>query len=913
MARPMRGKHEDVFFAFDFNEKGAFVRTVNKKGEVVKPNYQLFNGSVQNTLRTINDITERQELRILWSDDTSDVIYLQDYPYLLYELLSCDNLIDKQGNKISVSNARARLQMVLTDQPNDKVASRLRATAENQELNSLQFLSDSYILSDAKVYPIDAIGGNYRLLPIFNTAFDASLVERYLSVFLSYINNVTPVYNQFEPIFSSTPVEAIPTIVFEKVDSDMALYLELHQIVPDIDLDFLKRFELLYVVTLTIDGKMLIKPIAYNTEEDFNSTLYKTIVKYVPSTAERKKVYCEDGLFIIPQTVAGPFLLHSLPELISKYQLVGAEKLREYKIAAVRPQLKMKLGSGIDFLEGDVSVEINDEKFTLSSFLRQYKKEKYITLSDGNRAIINDEYVRRLERIFKKGKKKDTVKVSFFDLPEVEALMQKRLQGEAFTRHRKVFEGFNSLASTKMSFKKVKATLRPYQEEGVKWIDYLYKNNLSGCLADDMGLGKTLQAIAMLTRLYPKEKQSSLIVMPRSLLFNWQNEIGKFAPQLDVYTYYGNNRNMEEACKHQVILTTYALVRNDVKAFSAQSFCMVILDESQNIKNVAAQTTQSIYLLATHHRLALSGTPIENNLTELYSLFRFLNPAMFGSLEEFNASYTIPIQKNNDKEVKRMLRAKISPFMLRRLKKDVLDDLPDKIEQTLYVDMNEQQAAYYEQRRQYFYRQVKETIATEGIAKSQFVMFQALNELRRIASIPESMSDGNITSPKLEIMIDTLTDAVSNGHKVVVFFNYIAGIELVGALLDERGIDYVSMTGSTHDRKTLVERFQNDPSCKVFLMTLKTGGVGLNLVAADVVFIFEPWWNKAAEEQAINRLYRIGQKSNVLSYSMITRDTIEEKIRQLQQQKTELLEGLIGSDAATVKQLSEEDIQFILG
>lgn len=909
----MQGKRQDVFFALDFNEKGAFLRTVNDKGQAVNPNYQLFNGSVQNVLRMINEITNRQEFRISWDVDTDNEIYLQDYPYLLYELLACDNLIDKQGNKISVSHSRARLQMVLTDQPKNKVVAHLRATADNAELSNLHFLSDSYILSNGKVYPIEAIGGNFMLLPVFDTEIDASLVERFLSVFLSYINNVTPIYNHFEPQYSSIPVEAIPTIVFEKVDSDMALYLELRQTIPDIDYDFLKRFELLYLVSLTIDGKMLIKPISYNMGEDFNATLYRTIVKYAPSAADKKLVYCENGLFIIPQTVAGPFLLHSLPELISKYQLVGAEKLREYKIVAVRPQLKVAFGSGIDFLEGDVSVEINDEKFSLSSFLRQYKKQKYITLSDGNQAIINSEYVRRLERIFKKGRNKETVRVSFFDLPEVEDLMQQRLNGEAFTRHRAVFEGFNSLANTKMSFTKVKATLRPYQEEGVKWIDYLYKNNLGGCLADDMGLGKTLQAITMLTRLYPKEKKSSLIVMPRSLLFNWQNEIERFAPQLTVYTYYGNNRSIEEACKYQVILTTYALVRNDIKVFSAQSFCMVILDESQNIKNVSAQTTQSIYLLATHHRLALSGTPIENNLTELYSLFRFLNPAMFGSLEEFNSSYTIPIQKNNDKAVKRILRAKISPFMLRRLKKDVLDDLPDKIEQILFVDMNEQQAAYYEQRRQYFYRQVKENIATEGIAKSQFVMFQALNELRRIASIPESMSDGNITSPKLEMMIDTLTDAVSNGHKVVVFFNYIAGIELVGALLDERGIDYVSMTGSTHDRKTLVERFQNDPRCKVFLMTLKTGGVGLNLVAADVVFIFEPWWNKAAEEQAINRLYRIGQKSNVLSYSMITRGTIEEKIRLLQQQKTELLEGLIGSDAATVKQLSEEDIQFILG
>ena len=251
--------------------------------------------------------------------------------------------------------------------------------------------------------------------------------------------------------------------------------------------------------------------------------------------------------------------------------------------------------------------------------------------------------------------------------------------------------------------------------------------------------------------------------------------------------------------------------------------------------------------------------------------------------------------------------------MLRRLKKDVLKDLPDRIEQTLFVEMNQEQYDFYERRRQYYFNQVRQTIAAEGIQKSQFIMFQALNELRRIASIPESLSDGHIKSPKLDLLTDTLLEAVANGHKVVVFFNFIAGIEQLSDRLDNNGIDYACMTGSTRDRKSIVERFQNDPQCRVMLMTLKTGGVGLNLTAADTVFIFEPWWNKAAEEQAINRLHRFGQKAKVLSYSLITQQTIEEKIQLLQQQKAELFEGLIGADSSSSKQLSEEDINFILG
>jgi len=491
-------------------------------------------------------------------------------------------------------------------------------------------------------------------------------------------------------------------------------------------------------------------------------------------------------------------------------------------------------------------------------------------------------------------------------------MLEEQMKGEAFVRHRQVFEGFNQLESQRMRFTLVNAQLRGYQQNGVKWINYLYENNLGGCLADDMGLGKTLQAIAMLARIYPKVKEPTLIIMPRSLLFNWQNELQRFAPQLCTYTYYGMQRDMNQALICQLILTTYAVVRNDIETFSKQKFHYVILDESQNIKNFSSQTTQAVMLLHAKHRLALSGTPIENNLTELYSLFRFLNPAMFGSIEDFNAHYTYPIQRDNDKEAMQALRRKIYPFMLRRLKKDVLKELPDRIEQTLYVEMEKNHADYYEERRKFYYQHVKRTIDNEGIQKSQFVMFQALNELRRIASVPESMSNGDITSPKMNTLMDMLSDAVSNGHKVVVFFNYIAGIELVSEKLDESGIDFACMTGSTHDRKGVVERFQNDPKCKILLMTLKTGGVGLNLTAADTVFIFEPWWNKAAEEQAINRLHRFGQKAKVLCYSLITQNTIEEKIRLLQQQKAELFAGLIGNDASSTKHLTEEDIQFIL-
>jgi SNF2 family DNA or RNA helicase len=286
---------------------------------------------------------------------------------------------------------------------------------------------------------------------------------------------------------------------------------------------------------------------------------------------------------------------------------------------------------------------------------------------------------------------------------------------------------------------------------------------------------------------------------------------------------------------------------------------------------------------------------------------------MFGTADNFNQQYLIPIQKNNDPAATNDLRRKIFPFLLRRLKKDVLTELPDKIEQTLYVEMSESQAKLYEQRRRYYKEAIEQQVAMKGIQGSQFFVFQAMNELRQIASIPESHSDGKIESPKLELLIEQLTDAVSNRHKVLVFANYLDAIELISEKLSEQQIEHVTMTGSTKDRQKVVDQFQNDPNCKVFLLTLKTGGTGLNLTAADMVFIFDPWWNKAAENQAIDRSHRMGQNKKVFSYKIIAKATIEEKMIQLQEQKSELFNAIISADSASLKSFSQDDVDFILG
>lgn len=902
--------NDNIFFQIIANEGKPYIEVANEKGEHIEADYHQHEGVLYNILRTIDKIRSEQQEEISWGEEEEEKLYLDKYPQLLYQLLQCNNIINEKLDAVTVKETTGELCLYIEKDKNTYIP-HFELKADKQSFKAFTLIAENYAFEGKSIYPIKPVGENYSQLHFFISPFAESMFDKYLSVIYSYLDNVKFEYEDYTIEHINAVVKTQPTIIFEKVDTDQALYLRVVQGLDDVDPDFLNRFDLNHIASIE-GNRVTFRKIEMQPNSAAVQYLHSTISKFAPNKTLVRDLYEEDGEFILPVDLASPFLVNGLPELIREFRLVGAEKLVDYKLKAVKPKLNISLGSGIDFFEGKANIEIGEEVFTLAKFLQQYRKNKYIQLNDGNKAIIDSKYINKLERLFNKSKN-DNVKVSFFDLPEIEQLLEERVKGSAFEHTREVYEGFNKLSEKKVNTKTVKAKLRPYQEDGVKWIEYLYENNLGGCLADDMGLGKTLQTITVLSHNYPKTKKPALIVMPKSLLFNWNAELQKFAPKLKAYTYYANNRDIEEAMKHHIILTTYAIVRNDIEQFKKQDFDYIILDESQNIKNVSSQTTQAISLLKGKHRLALSGTPIENNLTELYSLFRFLNPAMFGSLEDFNSQYTYPIQKNDDKDTMWALRRKIFPFMLRRLKKDVLTDLPDRIDQMLYVEMERSHTELYESRRQEFANTIGSHIAANGVEKSQMIMFQALNELRRLSSVPESLTDNAISSPKIPVLMDTLTEAVENGHKVVVFFNYIAGIELVGEKLEEAGIDYTCMTGSTNDRQSVVNRFQNDQNCKVLLMTLKTGGVGLNLTAADTVIIFEPWWNKAAEEQAINRLHRFGQKATVLSYSIITQGTIEEKIYQLQQQKAELFEGLIGSDNGSSKSLSEEDIKFILG
>jgi SNF2 family DNA or RNA helicase len=913
--QPRQARYTDaVYFMLQSDHFGTFISVVDSKNKAVETSYLNYSGSTRNMLRVLEQLKDNNGHVISW-DKPADKIYLAEHPFIMEALRQCTNIRDANGQALSFADMPAKIQMdIVEDTQPEYLIIRIRLQHRDEYLERFEPITEQYVQYEHQLIEIPPLGNNFSGIRLFNTTITRNNLALTLSLLFSNFDHVDINYQGYRVIMTSEDhIQTQHCLIFEKIDDQKALFLRIAQSLPDLDFNILEQFDLYrYAEINDMAREIRIRLIDQAPAEKLMSDLLQLLKKHeAPKKSKEREEIIEDGnLLIIPENTAAKFIYQELPNLMNTYSVLGAEKLRDYKISTKAPSLQVKLGHNIDYFEGMVDLAFEDTTLSLADVLAQYKKQRYIKLNDGTHALLNEGYVRRLERLFKqKGKK---VRLSFFDLPLLDDLIEETARDKVFEKSRNIFEGFNKLARQKASVPELNAALRPYQVQGFKWLQYLHQQQLAGCLADDMGLGKTLQTIAQLATLYPGTSEPSLIVMPRSLLFNWEREVRRFAPQISTYTFYGAGRETEAMRKAHLVFTTYATMRNEIEQLKDHNFHYVILDESQHIKNLNSQTAKAALLLRSKHRLALSGTPIENNLGELYSLFHFLNPAMFGTLNQFNEDYLIPIQKHNDKEATLHLRRKIYPFILRRLKRDVLKELPDKIEQTLFVEMSDDQKRLYEQRRRYYAETIQDQIQQKGIAGAQFFVFQAMNELRQIASIPENISEGRIENAKLELLDEQLMDSLANGHKALVFVNFLAAIERISERLEQAGVGFVSMTGATRDRESLINRFQHDPDCRVFLMTLKTGGVGLNLTAADTIFIYDPWWNVAAENQAIDRAHRFGQQNKVLAYKLIAQGSIEEKILQLQQLKKELFDNIISADGSALKSLTEEDIRLLL-
>ena len=856
----------------------------------------------------IENLKNEEEFFISWEKEKKSE-YLKLDKTLLEYLLEEEKFVNSDFERI-IKKEIKNVPLLIRD--NKEIEDRLDIYIEiNDNLLTKKNVMDSYIYSQGVFYKIDIEKNTqFPLVDLFQK-IDKYELESYGTLILKNYKNIDLKYEDYETIISDEKT-AIPQIIIEKIAFDNSLYLKINSIISTMDYDFFIKNQIETVLTVNeLEKKLEISKINLENLSSDMFEIVKVLTKLQKSIGLKSSYFIDNENFIIlNEELAKEFVKKELLQLTGKYSIIGTDRLRKYNIKAVKPKISGRFSYNLDYFEGEVEVEVEGDKFSIQQLLNNYKKDEYIVLSDGTNALINREYIEKLQRIFKE-EDGNKVKVSFFDMPIVQDMIDEKSFENDFMGSKDFFEGINKLAEENIDYPILNATLRDYQKYGYKWLKYLTDNNLGACLADDMGLGKTLQAIALLTNLHEEKKKKSIVIMPKSLIYNWENEIKRFSPKLKVGVYYGINRDFSLLKKVDIILTTYGTIRNDIENLLEQKFDLLVLDESQNIKNINSQTTKAVLLLNAKKRVALSGTPIENNLLELYSLFRFLNPEMFGSVQEFTNDYIVPIQKYSDTSTIEELRKKIYPFLLRRVKKEVLADLPDKIEKLVYVDMNDEHRRFYEERRKYYYSLLEKNTSSQGNFDKFFVL-QAINELRHIVSSPE-LESKKIISSKKEVLIENVIEAIENNHKVLVFVNYLSSIESICDSLKENKIKYLKMTGQTKDRQNLVDKFQNDSRYKVFVMTLKTGGVGLNLVSADTIFIYDPWWNTTVENQAIDRAYRLGQDKTVFAYKMIMRNTIEEKILKLQEIKNKLLDDLISEDNLSTKNLSKNDIEFILG
>ncbi|MDX9928693.1 MAG: DEAD/DEAH box helicase [Bacteroidales bacterium] len=586
-----------------------------------------------------------------------------------------------------------------------------------------------------------------------------------------------------------------------------------------------------------------------------------------------------------------------------------------------------------DVIISDFSIPFTRFRKNIMEGIREY------VLPDGKVAVLPEAWFTLYRDVFGLGKlENDSLKIHKQHFPVINEALGADQPGSLHSLEKLIMPDRLPQADLPEG---LHAEMRPYQVEGFRWILFLQANKLGGCLADDMGLGKTIQVLAVL--LHNKEKTrhhnllspvaetgnnpvtdsladlfshgsrrlTSLIIVPASLLHNWENEIRMYTPALKIYTYKGTARRKSNSYfgNYDIILSSYHTVRQDIDIMSEYGFHYIILDESQVIKNPGSAVYRAVSRLKGEHRMVLTGTPVENSLTDLWTQMNFVNPGLLGSLLYFRNEFTKPIEKMPDNRKEEKLKAIIKPFILRRTKEMVAGDLPPVWEQLVYCDMTEEQASLYEREKSAIRNSIMGTLEPGREENQAILVLQGLMRLRQIANHPVLTTDGYAEgSGKFDIALHDIKSVTQEGHKILLFSSFVKHLNLYAEALTMERIGFAMLTGSTINREEVVREFQNDDSCRVFLISLKAGGVGLNLTAADYVFILDPWWNPAAEMQALNRAHRIGQKKNVFVFRYICAETIEEKIIRLQERKSKLADTFINSN----NPLKDMDINQIL-
>ncbi len=615
------------------------------------------------------------------------------------------------------------------------------------------------------------------------------------------------------------------------------------------------------------------------------------------------------------------FWSEGVASLPSEWELYLPQELTGAKMRATPLAMKARVNSGVDWLSVNITWEsggVSVDREEIQRCLREGRK--YVKLSDSSYAALDAEKVQALiDREVELMVSANKGKLSLSQAGRVQELLDHVDSKTVTAATKSLFEKLASVDEIKKTKKPrgLKATLRPYQEQGLSWLKFIHDIGSGGVLADDMGLGKTVQTIALLLTLHGAKETGpvkALIVAPTSVVTNWQREIERFAPTLNVSLWHGAGRKVNEDALEDahVIITSYALLRRDLPLLKSLNLDYAILDEAQAIKNPSSATAQAAKELNAKRRLALTGTPIENRLSEIWSIFDFVSPGLLGPLPKFEERYARPIDQGDSKTAAR-LRAVIHPFILRRTKLEVAKDLPEKLEFNKIVDLAPEQRAIYLQVLREVRAHVMGEVERVGVAKSQLHILAGLTKLRqaacdpRLLGLPKEL--GPEDSGKLSALRELVNEVDEGGHKVLIFSQFVSMLKLMTQVLDQDKIRYEYLDGSTIDRAERIDRFQEDPTIPVFLISLKAGGSGLNLTAADTVIHFDPWWNPAVEDQATDRAHRIGQKKVVSVYRLVAAGTIEEKILQLKQKKKDLVSAVLEEDQGGGKQLTKADLE----
>ncbi|WP_145857616.1 DEAD/DEAH box helicase [Pedobacter suwonensis] len=602
----------------------------------------------------------------------------------------------------------------------------------------------------------------------------------------------------------------------------------------------------------------------------------------------------------------------------SGFEIEQATGQKKFVLGASKIDLEVKEGN--DWFDIHAVVWFGKYQIPFLSLKQHilHKKREFL-LPDGEVAIIPDKWFTQYGSLFSLAEAGQTLKLKKHHIGLINDLAEDSLANVTLERKLQRLSDFEDIADTQMPVN-FKGSLRDYQKAGYNWFSFLREYNFGGCLADDMGLGKTIQTLAMLQKVKEEDQlletqTTSLIIMPTSLIYNWLTEAKKFTPKLKILAHTGTNRNKDVAnfANYDIIITTYGVTRVDIDELKNFYFNYIILDESQNIKNPASKSFKAVRSLKSKHKLILSGTPVENSVSDLWSQLTFLNPGLLGTQAFFYEEYVQAIEKKKDEEKARKLQSIIKPFVLRRTKEQVAAELPPKTEQVIYCDMSEDQAAYYEKTKSAYRNDLLQSMDDGTFAQKQVQLLQGLTALRQLANHPV-MIDGEYISDsgKFENVIHTLDNVLKGGHKVLVFSQFVKHLDIFKKHFEAEHIPFAYLDGSTRNRGEIVSEFQQNSDLKVFLISIKAGGVGLNLTQADYVFILDPWWNPAVEQQAIDRTHRIGQDKKVFIYKFIAKDTVEEKILALQNRKKSLANSLITTEESFFKSLSKEDIRDIL-